>query len=470
MGKRPTRDQKRLIRDIGESVLAVAAATGLAAVLDIFMDAGALGLVYLLAVLYVAIRHGLGPALATAVLSVTALNFFFIEPRFRPEVARAENVADLGVLLVAAVVVGRLAADARRRTVEAREREEIATAREREARVLAAAASAALGGVGLQEQFRNLEHRVAAALGSPAVRIDLGSVPRPRDGETVTRVASGDRSAWLYLREHAGWEKEDARRIGDALGKIVGLALERDRLARRSAEVDAAREADLAKTALLHAISHDLRSPLTAITTATDGLDNAAIPATDRQELVAVLRAETSRLSRLVDDLLDISRIEAQAVSPAMDWCDLHDAVAAGVAHARALHGDHPVTIDVPADMPLVRADPAQLERVLANLIENAVKFSPADAPVTVVGAATGDRVILRVLDAGPGVPAGDRNKIFEPFYRGSARSGRGSGLGLAIARGFVEANGGQISLQVGARGGTSLIVSFPLERQPATA
>ena len=238
-------------------------------------------------------------------------------------------------------------------------------------------------------------------------------------------------------------------------------------MAAQSAEAEATRRADVAKTALLHAISHDLRSPLTAITTAASALAARPRPTReDRQALIEAIEAESARLARLVDDLLDLSRIEAGAVNPRTDWCDLGDVAGAAPRRRRRRAGEHPIELDLPADLPLVRADAAQLERVFSNLLENAIKFSPDGAPVRVSGGPGGGRVTVRVTDRGRGVPRAKRAEIFEPFVRGRD-DGQGSGLGLAICRGFVEANGGEIRLQSATGQGTTFAVSFPA-RPPA--
>jgi two-component system sensor histidine kinase KdpD len=187
--------------------------------------------------------------------------------------------------------------------------------------------------------------------------------------------------------------------------------------------------------------------------------------ARDRDDLLGVIESESLRLARMVDDLLDLSRIQAGAVDPRADWTDLSDVVAGAVAQVRATGLDHPVNVDLPADLPLVHADASQLERVFANLIDNAVRFSPADVPVRISGGTGRGRVTVRVTDRGRGIPAAQRGQVFEPFFRGR-NSGGGSGLGLAICRGFVEANNGQIQLSVA--DGTSFAVSFPVARQPA--
>ncbi len=191
--------------------------------------------------------------------------------------------------------------------------------------------------------------------------------------------------------------------------------------------------------------------------------------AAERSELVEVIETEAARLAKLVDDLLDLSKIQAGAVTPRADWCDLHDAVSCAAAHLRA---EHPLELVLPPDLPLVRADAAQLERVFCNLIENAVKFSPPGVPVRISAGVGSGRVTVRVADHGRGIPSQHRPHVFEPFFRGRG-AGAGSGLGLAICRGFVQANGGQIVLQSGDERGTSFAVSFPLtltrEPEPVT-
>jgi two-component system sensor histidine kinase KdpD len=208
-----------------------------------------------------------------------------------------------------------------------------------------------------------------------------------------------------------------------------------------------------------------LRSPLTAITTASSGLREPGLTAAERSELQHVIAAEAGRLARMVDDLLDLSKIEAGAVSPQADWCDLYEVVASAAAQARA---QDRLELALPEDLPLVRADPAQLERVFSNLVENAVKFSPPGSRVRLDAVLEARTITVRVTDAGPGIPAQDRSRVFEPFFRGGNTGASGSGLGLAISRGFVEANGGSISVQEAPGGGTTFAVSFPIAAQPA--
>jgi two-component system, OmpR family, sensor histidine kinase KdpD len=447
-----------------EIVIVVAAATGAIAALQSAAPASGLGVLYLLSVLVIAIRRGQLAALITAVVSMLTLNYLFIAPRHRLTIAHTQDFVELIVLLIVAVVVGRLAAAGRERAAEAESRAKLAAAREREAKLVAEAASAILAGQSIDSQLDSIGKRIAAATGASRARLALESVPAPGPDEAALPLRARTRAAWLYVSRDTTWEHGDLERISEPLGRLIDVAVERERVADRAAEAEAARRADVARTAILHAISHDLRSPLTAITTAGSALRGAAITEAERIELIDVIEAEGARLAKLVDDLLDLSKIQAGAVAPQADWCDLHDVVGSAAAHVRT---EHPLEFALPAELPLVRADAAQLERVFSNLIENAVKYSPPGEPVRISAGVGSGKVTVRVRDHGRGIPSQHRAQVFEPFFRGRGDAGSGSGLGLAICRGFVEANGGQIILQSPAEGGTSFAVSFPLVVQP---
>ena len=456
----------------GEVAGSVALATAAVAALQTSAPVAGLAMLYLLAVLSVAIRRGERAGLLTALLSVLTFNYLFITPRHQLSIAHSQDLVELGVLMIAALVVGRLAAVARARAAEAERRAGEADAREREARLLAEVASAILAGRGATAQLEAIGGRIARAVGAARARVSLLAVPDPADDEAVIPLPTRTRTVWLYVTRDAGVVPDaDLARLAEPLGRLIDVALERERVAEQAADTEAARRADTARTAILHAISHDLRSPLTAITTAGSAL-RAEVTDAEHAELLDVIGGEGARLAKLVGDLLDLSRIEAGAVEPQTDWCDLADVVASALA---TLRPEHPIELSFPADLPLVRADAAQLERVFANLIENAVKFSPPAVPVAVAAVAAGGRVTVRVVDQGAGIPGPERARVFEPFFRGRRRGagrtgqpGSGSGLGLAICRGFVEANGGQIML-AGDRGrGTAFTVSFPAAPTPA--
>ncbi|HKF80607.1 MAG TPA: ATP-binding protein [Thermoleophilaceae bacterium] len=437
-----------------EIVVAIAAASGLVALLESIASATSLTVIYLLAVICVAIRHGEIPGLVTALFSVLATNFLFIEPRYRLTISESENVVALVVLLITAVVVGRLAASSRQRAAESERRATIADAREREAQVLADAASLLLVSGSLESELDTISQSLGPVVGG-AVRLELTGAPRPTEDEDAIRLPMRDQPAWLYASRDA--DREVIDRIAEPLASLLDVGFERRRLTERTAEAEAVRRAEVAKTAVLHAVSHDLRSPLTAIVTAGTALQTDSLSEQDRDELLSVIESESGRLSRLVDDLLDLSRIEAGAVAPRPDWCDLKEVV----ARAAAAYNDHPLELRLPDELPLVRVDAVQVERVFSNLINNAIKFSPPGAPVTVSGGASPAGVTVRVSDRGPGIPSSARRHVFEPFFRGRGDQ-TGSGLGLAISRGFVEANGGRITLQSRKGQGTAFAVTFP--------
>jgi two-component system sensor histidine kinase KdpD len=425
--------------------------TGVAAAVDAAAPAAGLGVLYLLAVLFIAMRHGERAALVTALLASLAFNFFFLEPRYQFGINSAANVVTLVVLTIASVTVGRLAEQVRQQAVTAHEAARLAQERERENALVAAAASALLEGTDLNT-------------GRQDARIELASAPAPREGELPVRLPTKEKPAWLYVAAEPSGDPGARARVAEVLARLVDVSVERKRIDAQATEVEATKRADIAKTAILHAISHDLRSPLTAIITAAGALQRGPADPADRKELAAVIAIEADRLARLIDDLLDLSRIEAGAVETRPDWCDLQEIVASASARAPL---DHPIELALDG-LPLVKADHVQIERVFANLIENACLYSTPGRPVRVSGSVAGERVLLRVTNEGPTIPRAARLRIFEPFARAGQSRG-GSGLGLAICRGFVEANGGSITLQSGS-GETSFTVSLPLTRAEVPA
>jgi two-component system sensor histidine kinase KdpD len=247
-------------------------------------------------------------------------------------------------------------------------------------------------------------------------------------------------------------------RIGPAVETLVVIALQRDALHAEAVETAALRRSDELKTALLRMVSHDLRSPLTAIVTAGHAVQSDTIEPEDRHQLGRAIVEEGERLSRMVANLLDLSRLESGAAVPKTVPLAIEEIVQAATAGVR----DH-VELRLAANLPFIEGDPAQLERALANVIENAVKHA-GDRTVQVRAGEVGGRVMIRVVDQGRGIPAFERDRIFEAFERGSDADERsGIGLGLAIARGFIQVNGGQITVESVPGQGTSFVIVFPL-------
>jgi two-component system sensor histidine kinase KdpD len=273
----------------------------------------------------------------------------------------------------------------------------------------------------------------------------------------IVAIASGTLAELARARAaESDRRREEADR---ALEEAATLAAERDRLRDEAIEAEAVRRSDELKTSLLRAVSHDLRTPLTAIIAAGAALDSPSVTGEERHELSEAVVEEGQRLSRLVENLLDVSRLESGAAEPHREPIDLVDLLAAA-RESIGQHGDH-VRLALDDDLPPLSADPTQLERAFANLLENAVVHG-AGQPVLVRSRLVGPRLVVRVVDQGPGIPENLRERIFEPFYRApGAASGAGSGLGLAIARGFIEANGGEMEVESLPGQGSSFVVTF---------
>jgi two-component system sensor histidine kinase KdpD len=417
----------------------------------------ALGVVYLLGVLLVASLWGAWLGVATAVGSALAFNFFHIAPTGRFTISNGQNWVALVVFFVTAIVASELAQRARGRAGDADQRRREADLAAEMARLLLRSSD------DLEHALGDVAHRLAQTLGLPSAAIQLTAADSS-DRRLAFPLREGPRQLGTLLVPRDLPEPTLRRlqeRVVPSLEALLAGAIERDELLSNRVEAAALRRSDVVKTALLRAVSHDLRSPLTAILTAAEPLGAPGLSDEERRELATVVREEATRLSRLIDNLLDLSRLEAHAAEPRVDWCDLAEVIALA---AEGVAGD--LRLQVAPDLPLIRADVTQLERAFANLFENSVRHSSGE-PVLVRAWALHNRILVRVVDRGPGIPPAQRERVFEPFYRSGtdATGHRGSGLGLAIARGFVEANGGKVWVESLPGQGTSFVLEFPLER-----
>jgi two-component system, OmpR family, sensor histidine kinase KdpD len=441
------------------SVAAVVLVTAAIGLLEHVVPVLSLGVLYVFAVLPISVAYGLRFALPVSVASMLAFNFFFLPPVHTFTIAQGENWLALAVYLGTAVVVSELAARARRRA-------EAAEQRERESTLLASLATELLRGRGLDEELGEIGARAAEALGVDQAQIELGESRRPPAGRAPYPLEVAGRAVGtIYTPEDDQPSLPARRRFLPALAALLAVAADRERLEREAEEAEQLRRLDLAKTALLRAVSHDLRSPLTGISTAIGALRSHAVSLSeaDRAELLETIEVDTERLGRLVDDLLDLSRLEAGAAPPAREVWALDDLVREAVRSLNARD-----RVEVAGEAPLVDVDAGQIQRVLANLIENALKFSPAGAPVHVRIAATRKEAIVRVTDQGPGLAEDELERVFEPFYRGSDAARSGAGLGLAIARGFAEANDGRVWAESRPGQGASFALALPVVEVPA--
>ena len=498
-----------------EAIVALAGASLLAWLLESALDLQNASAVYLLAVAAVAIRWGTAPAMVTALGATLAYNFLFVEPRFTLLVGGAEELVMLMVLLFVGVVIGRLAG-------LQRDREQRAVRSEREARALFAitrelatapnvlealpavvqrvAMESAMGriwvGVGLTQQ----QERVVADSGAgPAPAVGTHAVMQRTDDEgqlAWTRIhpasaGRGDRAAsrshiyrveirggdavlgslWAERPPAAGEPTTEESRLLAATADQLGQALHRERLVAQAADVEVARRSDDLKSALLDSVSHDLRTPLATIRAAAGSLadDEIALSDADRRAAAMAIDREAERLNRLVGDLLDMSRIQAGALVPQIEVLPLDEIIAPAVDRLWPRRASARPAIEIPTDLPMVRADPLLLDQVLSNLLENAAKHAGDAAPIRVTAASDGSSVRLTVEDGGPGVPADALPHLFDRFHRVARTDGArpGVGLGLAVVRGLVDAMGGTASARPSDLGGLAVTITLPIETDP---
>lgn len=429
----------------------VAVATGASGLLKAHSSLPSLAVPYLLAVLPVAAVWGLTPAVGAAVLSMLAYDYLFVPPAFALTPADPRSWPVLPLFVIAAVVVSEFAARWRRQA--------------RESALLARVAAGLLERGEITGALDRVAADVAGALAVEQARIFAGLADeRCGAGDAFPLAAGGRCVGTIVLGRPLRGGSAARRRILPALASLLAVAIDRDRLAREAVEAEALRRSDAVKTAILRAVSHDLRTPLMAIVTAAGALARPGFVTDDgdRADLLATVLDEARRLDRLVGNLLDLSRLQAGAAEPRADAVAVSDLIASAIGCLGAAAGR--VQARLSGGSPVVHADPHQVQRVLVNLIENALKYSPPDEPVRVRVTATSAQVLIRVIDHGPGVLPAESERIFGAFQRGtgSARVD-GAGLGLAIAQGFAEANGGRIWLESRARQGATFVLMLPL-------
>ncbi|MEU0989914.1 ATP-binding protein [Streptomyces sp. NPDC005953] len=418
-------------------------------------------LLFLFLTVLSALLGGLLPALASAAVGSLLLNFYFTPPVRTLTVYDPKNIVAIVIFFAVAVAVASVVDLAARRTHQA--------ARLRaESEILSFLAGSVLRGEttldALLQRVRETFGMESVALLERAGDIDpwtiAGSVGprcvvRPEDADVDMPV--GDHMA-LALSGRV-LPAED-RRVLAAFAAQAAVVLDRERLVDEAEEARALAEGNRIRTALLAAVSHDLRTPLAAIKAAVTSLrsDDVAWSDDDEAELLAGIEDGADRLDHLVGNLLDMSRLQTGTVTPLIRVTDLDEVVPMALVSVPV----ESVELDIPESLPMVAVDRGLLERAVANIVENAVKYSPLDTAVTVAASALGDRVEVRVADRGPGVPDEEKERIFEPFQRyGDAPRGAGVGLGLAVARGFTEAMGGTLTAEDTPGGGMTMVLTL---------
>ncbi len=425
----------------------VALVTGAIFVLRGLVPTLSLGVLYVFAVLPIAVVWGLGYALVVSIASMLAFNWFFLPPIHTFTLADSENWLALLVYMATAVVVSQLAARSRRQA--------------REASLLAEIAATLLEHGTVGDELQSISAEAARALGVGDAQIEVGE-DAPAGVGRIDLVAGGRRVGAIALGEKP--LSAAGRRLLPALTSLLAVAIDRERLSGEALQAEALRRGDVVKTALLRAVSHDLRTPLMAISTSAGALARPELEITeaDRAELLATILDASDRLERLVGNLLDLSRLQAGAAEPLAEVWDVEELVANALDELGPAAGR--IELALAVEELSVSVDATQIQRVLVNLLENALKYSGAE--VRLQTTATASEVLIRVVDHGPGVPPAERESIFEPFQRGLQRGDqRGAGLGLAIARGFAEANGGRVWVESRLDQGATFVLALPLAR-----
>jgi two-component system sensor histidine kinase KdpD len=395
-------------------------------------------MLYLSLAVAVALVGGRWPALVAAVLGALLLNYFFIPPRHTLTVSSGSDLLTLGVFVVTAVSVAAVVDAAARRREQAR----IA---EHEAGTLAMLNRQVLGG---EYDVPRLLALARDTFGADSA--DLVTTEPTASGTSVVLPAGA--GGWLVLHGTGLGDRE--RSVAAAFASHVGVLREREELARQSMAAQQLEAGNRTRTALLAAVSHDLRTPLAGLRSAAETLrvHDHQLGDGERRELLGAMETSISRLTTMVSDLLDMSRLQTGAVLPIGDTVPLGEVVRRALA---GLDGAERVSV---GDLPTAFVDAGLLERVVANLVANALRFSDA---VQIDGCTAGSRVQLRVVDHGPGVAPADRGRIFEPFQR-QGDVGTGVGLGLAVARGLTEAQGGTLEAEATPGGGLTMVLELP--------
>ncbi|MFJ5258096.1 DUF4118 domain-containing protein [Pseudomonas sp. NPDC088414] len=485
------------------ALLATLLASALAWAVSSILPLPNISLVFLAAVLLVAVRSSLGPALACAALSFLTYDFLFIPPNFSFAIQREEDVLTLLFFLLMAALTGNLAARQRRQLQALRDTQEETTelldlsrkltaATDRQA-VVSAAAQHLNGWSDLQLCLLNRDgqggwkvetggpleftesERAAADWAwqhdQPA-GMGTGTLPFGRWWWWPLSVEDGPLALLGVCAKEGQTLSGQRRRLLTALSQPLAQALARAQLAD---DLEAARlhgETEQLRSALLASVSHDLRTPLTAMRGSIDSLLalGEAIPLEDRRELLEGTRDEAERLDRYIQNLLDMTRLGHGALKLARDWVAPADIVGSSLNRLRAVLAPLQVSTDVPAELPLLFVHAALIEQALVNVLENAARFSPAHGRLQLSAGANDEEIFFTVSDEGPGIPEDERAKIFDMFYTAARgdRGGQGTGLGLAICQGMVGAHGGRISVADGIDGrGTSITLHLPLQTQP---
>lgn len=490
------RKRKPLLFDFARATAGVGICTVAVWALSPYLDLANLMMIYLLAIVAIAAYLGRGPSFLASCLSVAIFDFFFVPPHYTFAVESTEYAVTLGVMLLISALVSDLTA---------RVRHQAKTARIQEHQTAA-----------LYEMSRNLTdtQRLEDVLGRAVEQISTifqsratillpgreGGLKVHAGGPLSEDEDEPEVAEWVYrLGRMAGSGLEDfpgakgiylplralERVIGvlrlekpdrvldveslrflEALGSQTAVAVERDDLARQAHLAEVQMATEKLRNALLSSVSHDLRTPLTVIAGSASSLleGEASLDGPTKHELTQSIYDEACRLDRLVHNILDMSRLQSGEIRLHKEWYVPEEVIGTALTQLEAIIKSHPVHVHLPAALPMVRMDALFMERVFINLIDNAVKYSPAGGSIEISGKTENGRLLLEVADQGPGIQEGEKERIFEKFYQLGSGQRRGAGLGLAICRSIMTAHGGQIWADNGPDGGAVFRFTLPIE------
>jgi two-component system sensor histidine kinase KdpD len=485
------------------SLLGVGLATALCVLLHPYLELSNLVMFYLLAVLVVAMGGWLGPSILAATLSVLCFDFFFVPPYFSFSIAKPQYLITLAVMLLVGLVISRL-------TVESRRQADNARLRERRTATMHALSRRLASSRGTDNLLQIAVHHIGDVFDSQVVALlpDVQGKLLIRAGyraEFSMDPKEQSVAQWVYdLGQMAGLGTQtlpfvdavyvpllgskgpvgalrvkpadpnqliipEQMQLLEAFTSQTALALEVDRLQEAARQAQLQIEAERLRSSLLSSVSHDLRTPLSAIIGSASSLVETGdrLEAGVRRELAQTIHDEADRLSRLVNNLLQATRLEAGGLELKREPYDLEDIIGTVLQRLRTALAGRPVEVRVSPELPLVPVDELLLGQVLVNLLENAALYTPAGSPILLGAQLRGDYVLVEVADAGPGLPPEDLERVFEKFYRSSGGGPSGVGLGLAICKGIIELHGGRIWAEN--RPGGGAVFRFTLPLHPAT-